>query len=151
LYALPAGEYATAEAWLEHQGLTNTIADAVKAHVAGDSVDKMFDKVESAFVEAWQSDAGLNTYGEAVAELLEFREREGEPAAMSAADWRAFAARASLYTAQEKAHELGADVAWDCERVKTPEGYYQVRGGIPYAIAKSLAAAPFADILWMET
>jgi isocitrate lyase len=26
-----------------------------------------------------------------------------------------------------------------------------VRGGIPYAIAKSLAAAPFADILWMET
>ncbi|MBW8710427.1 MAG: isocitrate lyase, partial [Mycobacterium sp.] len=25
------------------------------------------------------------------------------------------------------------------------------RGGIPYAVAKSLAAAPFADILWMET
>jgi isocitrate lyase len=151
LYALPAGEYATAEAWLEREGLTNTIAEAVKAHVAGDSVDAMFDKVESAFVEAWQADAGLNTYGEAVAELLEFREREGEPAAMSAADWRDFAARASLYTAQEKARELGADVAWDCERVKTPEGYYQVRGGIPYAIAKSLAAAPFADILWMET
>ncbi|MFV8174982.1 isocitrate lyase ICL2 [Mycolicibacterium peregrinum] len=151
LYALPAGEYATAEAWLEREGLTNTIAEAVKAHVAGDSVDAMFDKVESAFVEAWQADAGLNTYGEAVAELLEFREREGEPAAMSAADWRGFAARASLYTAQEKARELGADVPWDCERVKTPEGYYQVRGGIPYAIAKSLAAAPFADILWMET
>ncbi len=32
-----------------------------------------------------------------------------------------------------------------------PEGFYQVRGGIPYAIAKSLAAAPFADLLWMET
>ncbi|MED5814878.1 isocitrate lyase ICL2 [Mycolicibacterium sp. 050232] len=151
LYALPAGEYATAEAWLERQGIANTIADAVKGHRPGDSVDTMFDKVESAFVEAWQDDAGLNTYGEAVAELLEYRAREGEPVAMSAADWRAFAARASLYTAQEKAHELGADVAWDCERVKTPEGYYQVRGGIPYAIAKSLAAAPFADILWMET
>lgn len=151
LYALPAGEYATAEAWLERHGIEATIAEAAKGHRPGDSVDTMFDKVESAFVEAWQDDAGLNTYGEAVAELLEFREREGEPAAMSAADWRSFAARASLYTAQEKAHELGADVAWDCERVKTPEGYYQVRGGIPYAIAKSLAAAPFADILWMET
>ena len=46
---------------------------------------------------------------------------------------------------------VGAAVGWDCERAKTPEGYYQVRGGIPYAIAKSLAAAPFADILWMET
>ncbi|KHO20709.1 isocitrate lyase ICL2 [Mycolicibacterium setense] len=151
LYALPEGEYATAEAWLERQGIASTIAEAAKSHTAGDSVDALFDKVESAFVEAWQSDAGLNTYGEAVAELLEFREREGEPAAMSVADWRTFAARASLYSAQQKAHELGADVAWDCERVKTPEGYYQVRGGIPYAIAKSLAAAPFADILWMET
>lgn len=151
LYALPAGEYATAEAWLEREGIMSTIAEAVKGHRAGHSVDAMFDKVESAFVEAWQADAGLNTYGEAVAELLEYRAKEGEPVAMSAADWRTFAARASLYTAQEKAHELGADVAWDCERVKTPEGYYQVRGGIPYAIAKSLAAAPFADILWMET
>ena len=28
---------------------------------------------------------------------------------------------------------------------------YQVQGGIDYAIAKSLAAAPFADLLWMET
>ena len=31
---------------------------------------------------------------------------------------------------------------WDCEHSKTPEGYYQARGSIDYAIAKSLAAAP---------
>jgi isocitrate lyase len=96
-------------------------------------------------------DAGLMTYGEAVAELLDFRESEGEQLDMSVAEWRAFAERAPLYTAREKARELGAAVGWDCELAKTPEGYYQVRGGIPYAIAKSLAAAPFADILWMET
>jgi isocitrate lyase len=70
---------------------------------------------------------------------------------MSAAEWRQFAERASLYAAREKAKELGVLAKWDCELAKTPEGYYQVRGGIPYAIAKSLAAAPFADILWMET
>lgn len=91
------------------------------------------------------------TYGEAVAELLEFRESEGEQLDMSVAEWRDFARLAPLYTAREKARELGAAVGWDCELAKTPEGYYQVRGGIPYAIAKSLAAAPFADILWMET
>jgi isocitrate lyase len=45
----------------------------------------------------------------------------------------------------------GGLVTWDCELAKTPEGYYQTRGGIPWAIAKSLAAAPFADLLWMET
>ena len=153
LYALPDGEYAAAEAWLERQGILNLIADAAAAWQAGreQSVDALFDRVESRFIEAWQDDSGLETYGGAVAELLEFREREGEPPAMSAADWRAFAERASLYSAREKAKELGADVAWDCERAKTPEGYYQIRGGIPYAIAKSLAATPFADILWMET
>ncbi|MDT7759823.1 MAG: isocitrate lyase [Mycobacterium sp.] len=153
LYALPDGEYAIADAWLERQGIAGAVAEAAAAWKEGkeQSVDELFDKVESQFVEAWQADAGLETYGDAVAELLAFREREGEPLDMKAADWREFATAASLYAAREKARELGADVPWDCERAKTPEGYYQVRGGIPYAIAKSLAAAPFADILWMET
>src|SRR5712672_457676 len=153
LYALPDGEYAAADAWLQRHGIHDAIAEAAKAWQAGAeaSVDALFDNVESQFVDVWQVDAGLQTYGEAVGDLLDFREAEGEPADMSAADWRKFAARASLYSAREKAKELGADVAWDCERAKTPEGYYQIRGGIPYAIAKSLAATPFADILWMET
>jgi isocitrate lyase len=153
LYALPEGEYATATTWLERQGILALITEAVTAwrQDGDEAVDALFDNVESRFVEAWQNDAGLETYGEAVADLIEFREREGESLEMSAADWRKFADKASLYEAREKAKELGADAGWDCERVKTPEGYYQLRGGIPYAIAKSLAAAPFADILWMET
>ena len=153
LYALADGEYAAADVWLERQGILDLVADAVAAWRDGaeQSIDAAFDKIESRFVDAWQEDAGLETYGDAVAELLEFRASEGEPLDMSAAEWRRFAERASHYSAREKARELGADIAWDCERAKTPEGYYQVRGGIPYAIAKSLAAAPFADILWMET
>ena len=153
LYALPEGEYAAADAWLERQGISDLVADAATTWREGreQSVDALFDRVESRFVDAWQEDAGLETYGDAVGELLEFRESEGEPLDMSAAEWRRFAEHASLYAAREKARELGADAPWDCERAKTPEGYYQIRGGIPYAIAKSLAAAPFADILWMET
>jgi isocitrate/methylisocitrate lyase len=153
LYALPDGEYAAADSWLERHGIAALVTQAAASWQdnPGQSLDNLFDKVESKFIEAWQADSGLQTYAEAVAELLEFREREGESPAMSAADWRKFAKRAPLYTARQKAKELAADVAWDCERAKTPEGYFQVRGGIPYAIAKSLAAAPFADILWMET
>lgn len=153
LYALPDGEYATADAWLERQGLLSAIDEAAAGWLDGReaSVDAVYDALESRFIDAWQLDSGLQTYGEAVAELLEFRAREGETPTMGADEWRKFAQRAPLYTAREKAKELGADVAWDCERAKTPEGYYQVRGGIPYAIVKSLAAAPFADILWMET
>jgi isocitrate lyase len=152
LYALPDGEYATADAWLERQGILDLITKAAAApDHAQESIDAVFDEVESKFVDAWQNDAGLMTYSEAVADLLEFAESEGESRDMSVDEWRQFAQRAPLYTAREKARELGADPGWDCERAKTPEGYYQIRGGIPYAIAKSLAAAPFADLLWMET
>ncbi|ULE32314.1 isocitrate lyase ICL2 [Mycobacterium sp. IDR2000157661] len=153
LYALPDGEYEAADAWLDQHGITEAVTAAAAAYQDGPdgAIDELFDDVESKFVDAWQLDAGLMTYGEAVAELLEFREREGEQLDMSATEWREFATRAPMYTAHKKAGEISAAATWDCELAKTPDGYYQVRGGIPYAIAKSLAAAPFADILWMET
>ena len=112
LYALPDGEYAAADAWLERHGIADAIAEAA-ASLAGrteQSIDALFDEVESKFVDAWQVDAGLMTYGEAVAELLEFVPDDGESRDMSADEWRKFAARASLYTARKKAKELGADV-----------------------------------------
>jgi isocitrate lyase len=34
---------------------------------------------------------------------------------------------------------------------RTPEGFFRVRDGIDAAIARSLAYAPFADVLWCET
>jgi isocitrate lyase len=153
LYALADGEYGIANAWLERQGILGLVSDAVNAwrENGQTAIGDQFDQVESRFVAAWEDDAGLMTYREAVADVLEFRESEGEPPDMSPEEWRQFAARTSHYAAREKARELGADPPWSPELARTPEGYYQVRGGIPYAIAKSLAAAPFADILWMET
>jgi isocitrate lyase len=34
---------------------------------------------------------------------------------------------------------------------RTPEGFYQFRGGMDAAIARGLAYAPYADVLWCET
>ncbi len=153
LYALCDEEYRAADVWLERKGLTALAAEGAAAYRQGKhlTVDAALDAVASRFLEAWVEESGLETYGEAVAEVLEFRASEGEPFEMSAAQWRRFAERASLWAAKEKARSLGVQIIWDCEHAKTPEGYYQIRGGIPYAIAKSLAAAPFADVLWMET
>jgi isocitrate lyase len=153
LYALPDSQCAAADAWLDRSGLGAMIAENAAAWLAGSFVhlDAMFDKVESRFIDAWEADAGLETYGDAVAELLAFRTSEGETFAVTLEGWNEFARTASLWSAQERAAELGLQVPWDCELARTAEGYFQVRGGIPYAIAKSLAAAPYADILWMET
>src|SRR5260370_4287366 len=34
---------------------------------------------------------------------------------------------------------------------RTPEGFFRVRGGIEYAIARALAYTPYADRVWCET
>ncbi|OQC38223.1 MAG: Isocitrate lyase [Acidobacteria bacterium ADurb.Bin051] len=153
LYALGEPEWRWADAWLERTGIAQAVADEVAGLDTGDALatDAAFDRVAARFLDAWEGEARLRTYGEAVAEVLAFRESEGESLEMGVDAWRAFARTASLWAARERARTLGVSVIWDCEHAKTPEGYYQIRGGIPYAIAKSLAVAPFADLLWMET
>ena len=153
LYALVEDEMAAADAWLDRTGLSAQIVESVAAHKRKPeaSVDALFDKVASRFLEVWEAEADLHVYGDAVAEVLEFRASEGEALETTVEEWLRFASGASFYEARRKARSLGVDIVWDCEHAKTPEGYYQVRGGIEYAVAKSLAAAPFADVLWMET
>lgn len=35
--------------------------------------------------------------------------------------------------------------------VRTPEGFYQITGGLEMAISRGLAYAPYADLIWCET
>ena len=153
LYAVSDEEYAAADAWLERVGLMAAIDEAARAHIAdqGSSPEDTLDTVADRFLEAWQGEAGLQTLGQAVAEVMAFRADEGIELEMTIVEWLAFAATASVYMAEATARRMGLHVTWDPDRAVTPEGYYQIQGGVPYAIAKSLAAAPYADILWMET
>jgi isocitrate lyase len=152
LYSIPASAIERATDWLERVG----VMAEVRRHAAEASEDAShlhaaLDAVEDAYSEAWQAEAGLRTYGEAVTALLEARLADGEVLPIEVDAWRAFARRASFLEIDERAAALGLRVAWDPELARTPDGFYQVQGGIDYAIVKSLAAAPFADLLWMET
>jgi isocitrate lyase len=154
MFAMDDSEYASANEWLTQAGLASLIGDKAAAFLrSGDTdVEAMLDAVTERFLERWQADSGLKTFGQAVAETIARWMSEGdEPLDMTVEEWRAFARTASLVAARDKAAALGIHVIWDCELPKTPEGYYQIDGGLPYAIAKSLSAAPFADLLWMET
>ena len=150
LYAVPAEEEEAADAWLEQTGLLSTIRETARAHREGDP-EATLDTAADAFLEAWEAGAGLKTLAEAVAETMAFRSDEGSPLSMSLDEWREFGATAPWSSVRAAAERMGVRGWWDAERAKSPEGYYQVRGGIDYAIAKSLAAAPYADLLWMET
>jgi isocitrate lyase len=153
LFALSEAEYSAAFHWLERTGLMSMIAERAPTltDMPATELDAALDKIDTHYVEAWRAEAGLMTYGMAVAEVLEFRASEGERFEMTADEWLAFSKQASFFEARERAKSMGIRVIWDCELPKTPEGFYHVQAGIEYAIAKSLAVAPFADILWMET
>jgi len=43
------------------------------------------------------------------------------------------------------------DQAFIESRTRTPEGFYRITGGLEMAIARGLAYAPYADLLWCET
>jgi isocitrate lyase len=150
LYAIPDEEAAAADAWLERAGLLSALRSAAEAHREG-YPEETLDRAADAFLAAWEAEAGLKTLAEAVAEKVAFLHDEGAELPMSLAEWAAASALTPWSTTLSMARHMGIAVTWDAERAKSPEGYYQVRGGIGYAIAKSLAAAPYADLLWMET
>ena len=58
-------------------------------------------------------------------------------------------------TDADSAHLLTSDIDMRdrkfCTGERTPEGFYQIRGGIESAIARGLAYAPYADLIWCET
>ena len=133
--------------------MATAVDAAASAHLAqpGASPEATLDAAVEPFFTEWEARAGLMTLGEAVAEAMATRADEGVELEMTPDAWRAFSATASWQAVHAAARRMGLQVRWDPEPARTPEGYYQVRGSIAYAIAKSLAAAPFADLLWMET
>ncbi len=153
LYQLSDDEYEEAYEWFDKVGLTPIIDKSIQALKEGKerSITKPLDNAATKFVETWEVEAGLMTYAQAVAEQMEFAIEEGRALDMTIEEWFDFAKHSSHQHAKERAKLMGIDAVWDCELSRTPEGYYQVKGGIEYAIAKSLAVAPYADLIWMET
>jgi isocitrate lyase len=153
MYRISGDEYAVADAWLEGAGISADIKKTVDGMIDRETrtVSAALDGVTIRFLDLWQMDAGLKTFGQAVADVMAFNIDEGADPSMSIEQWHSFVANASFPEARKMAQSLGQGIIWDCEISRTPEGYYQIQGGIDYAIAKSLAVAPYADIIWMET
>jgi isocitrate lyase len=153
LYKISEAEYEDAYAWLENVGVMSLVHEGVSSldKDRPSDVDRALDEVTTRFLDLWQMEAGLKTFGQAVADVLKFHIDEGAEFDMTVDQWLDFADGASHQEAKDRAKSIGVGIIWDCERARTPEGYYQIQGGIKYAIARSLAVAPYADILWMET
>jgi len=153
LYDIPQSSYDSAETWLEHIGVFDFMRDLLDAH-SGERflpVETIVDQAVDRFADLWEAEARIKTFGQAVADALRFHVEQGQEFDFTVEEWLDWSSRASWQEARDKAFSLGLHVDWDPELARTPEGYYPIQGGIPYAVAKSLAVAPFCDVIWMET
>ena len=150
LYRVSDASYLKANTWLQRVGIFAAMEQLLREHPempAGTMVNRITDK----FSDLWESESGLETYGRAVANVMLFHMDEGQPFDLTVEQWLSWSSTGSFDEARDRARAMGVNIIWNPELARTPEGYYPVRGGMQYAIARSLEVAPFADVLWMET
>ena len=72
LYSIADVEYAAADAWLEQAGVATLITEGIATvrREGWHRLDAVYDVADSRLVARWERDAGLATYGEAVADAL---------------------------------------------------------------------------------
>ncbi|WP_425392694.1 isocitrate lyase/phosphoenolpyruvate mutase family protein [Ekhidna sp.] len=138
--------------WLKQVGVLDLIEENLSSLQSDHAFqfEPKFDEIHAKTVEKWEEEAAVMTISEAAIEAIEIATKDGLEIHLQEG-WKDELKGMSFE--EVKAFCTGHNVTfrWDCEVMRSPEGYYQIRGGIPFAIAKSLAIAPFADILWMET
>src|ERR1035437_10197409 len=98
LFAVSQTEYRETFAWLEQVGLMSMIVESAPAlrDASATELDAALDRIDTRYVDIWRAEAGLMTFGLAVAEVLEFRAAEGDRFDMTVEQWLAFSDRASF-------------------------------------------------------
>ncbi|KAF3901568.1 hypothetical protein ABW21_db0202328 [Orbilia brochopaga] len=96
----------------------------------------------------WVQEHKLVTYTEAVVEEM----KKAGKLENEIHDFESKAANMSNWDARKLAKSfLGHDIFYSWEIPRTREGFYHFRAGVPAAVKRSLAFAPYADLLWLET
>ena len=100
----------------------------------------------AAIEEEWTDAAGLMTFGEAVVQELK--------KAGKASQVEAFLAKYDHMSNEEAkalAKSFGVELYWNADYARVREGYFQAKPSTKWCIARAVAFAPYADLLWMET
>eukprot|EP00927_Polykrikos_kofoidii_P047098 TRINITY_DN4118_c0_g1_i3.p1 TRINITY_DN4118_c0_g1~~TRINITY_DN4118_c0_g1_i3.p1 ORF type:complete len:547 (+),score=90.45 TRINITY_DN4118_c0_g1_i3:59-1699(+) len=111
------------------------------------------EQVTAASME-WTEKAKLMTYPQAVVAALKQINKPGALETWHEATQRPHHSRKRVVALSEMmslAKSLGVQPIFDWEKPRTREGYYLLDHGIDMCIARAVAFAPHADLIWMET
>lgn len=119
--------------------LNQIVEDAVNSNCSAEEIERR--QVE------WNNQAKLCTFPDAVAAQLKAKGLE-----KLIPDWIEKASHLANKDARALATQLlGHEVYWDWEKPRGREGYYGFQAGVEASIARGVAFAPYADLIWMET
>ncbi|KAI5065266.1 hypothetical protein GOP47_0019961 [Adiantum capillus-veneris] len=105
-----------------------------------------------AIEESWMAKANLRLFRDAVADVIRMLNISEIEKKNRLDDWFSKVDALAHYEARSLAAKLGAaNVFWDWDLPRTREGFYRFQGGTDVAIARGIAFAPHADMLWMES
>ncbi|KAG5643132.1 hypothetical protein DXG03_001522 [Asterophora parasitica] len=122
--------------------LAQVLSDAEARGASGAEVDQL--------EKDWTARHELVTFDQAVEKALEKSSIENkEEAYKSYLD--AVTGKSNNEARAVAADILGEPVFWDSDLPRTREGYYHYTGGVEAAIKRTIAYAPYADLLWLET
>lgn len=122
---------------------TKPLSDVLlEAEAAG----KSSAEVDQAEVD-WTNNTRLVTFNEAVEEAMV---ADGKSDLIE--QYKKQAAGKGIFDSRKIAKDLlGREVYFDWDAPRTREGYHMLRNGMDIALKRSLAFAPYADLLWLET
>ncbi|GLD92618.1 hypothetical protein PINS_up001197 [Pythium insidiosum] len=113
------------------------------------NVESFRDASKNGTESTWDQRAGAMTYPEAVRKAIQESNRADKESALKT--WNSQCLELSLPDLKALAQKLGVNVTFCWERARTVEGYYRVRGGVEFCIARGRAYGAYADLIWMET
>ncbi|CAI5481567.1 unnamed protein product [Closterium sp. Yama58-4] len=130
---------------LRDQPLVQVMADAQAAGKTGQQLQAIEDQ--------WTAAAGLRLFADAVADAIrKLPLADAAEKARRLDQWAAQAGALSNAEGRALAAKLGVtELFWDWDLPRTREGFYRFQGSTKACVARGIAFAPHADLVWMET
>lgn len=129
---------------MRDRSLTDVLNAGTQAGRSGAELQAMEDE--------WLVKADLRLFADVVADAIRKMNGPEEEKRRKLDQWFAEADKLSHLEAKRLASRLGApNVFFDWDLPRTREGFYRFQGGTRACIARGIAFAPHADLLWMET
>ncbi|KIM47564.1 hypothetical protein M413DRAFT_439235 [Hebeloma cylindrosporum] len=122
--------------------LAQVLAEAEASGATGAEVDRL--------EKEWTDSHHMCTFNQAVEKAIELSSIHDKDGALKTF-LTATSGKSNSVARAVAADILGEELFWDWDAPRTREGYYHYTGGVEAAIKRTMAFAPYADLLWLET